>query len=351
MSLKIAAFFATCLLMTSYASSQEPKLLPLTKVGIRTIEDGNETFSFPWYHVKADHNQIVKDKIWQRITAAAGSKTAYIGDYGTIELIEFSKDGGHSSMYTSGMRLFFTRENARFKVAPGKEVGPGEEVAQSKEVGPGKVYIRHWYFDDSKTKGPMRFKSLEHDYVVCLDREPISTFKSYGGKPGCDLDTELSHVIGMIEVEHTYNWKDLPDWKVAPINDQSLIRLRVLRRRYDLPDIRFEKGESNKHEVANRDGVSVASDDVFSRLLYALRSCQWRELNTPHKFSRWPTVTETQIVIATKTGQKTLKIFYDNGAWILNIGDKQYKTAHPLQLFEVQSMVDQLVEKAATATP
>ena len=333
MSFRIAAlftgyFFSAYLMMGSFASSQEPELLPLTKLGVRTIEDGKQKFLFPWYYAKADHNQFLSNKIWPRIAAVPGSKATYIGDYGMTELIEFSNEHGSLSTFEPGMQ-FYDSEKRRLK------------------IGPGKVKIRHWYFDETKKDGPMRFKGRGYDYVVCLDREPESTFKFYGGDPGFNLNTELAHVIGIIELEHTYNWKELPDWKLAPINDQSLIRFRVVRRGFDLPDIRFEKGESNKHTVANRDGVAIAGDDVLNRLLYGLRSCKWRELKTPHEFSRWPTVTETQIVLSSENGQKTLTILYDSGAWVLTIGDKQYKAFHPIQLFDVRSMIEKLVKKSA----
>ena len=47
--------------------AQETELLTIKKIGTRTLEYGKRSYSFPWYHVKADHNQIWFGKVWSGI--------------------------------------------------------------------------------------------------------------------------------------------------------------------------------------------------------------------------------------------------------------------------------------------
>jgi len=115
--------------------SQDTEMLKLNKIGPRKIEEAGKEISFPWYRVKADHQQICSDKIWSRIPAVEGSKTAFIGGYGETEIMQ-ATDDGIVSLFEPGMQFWSMNDKMRLK------------------VGPGKVMPRHWYFDEKKTKGP-----------------------------------------------------------------------------------------------------------------------------------------------------------------------------------------------------
>ena len=307
--------------------SQDTEMRVLTRVGTRKIEEAGKEISFPWYRVKADHQQIRSDKIWSRIPAVEGSKTAFVGSYGETEILQLVDDEV-VSFFEPGMQFLSMDDKTRLK------------------VGPGKVRPRHWYFDEKKTKGPMRFRSENgFQYIVCLDREPVSTFKYFSGKPGFNLNTELDHISAIIEVEHTYDWRALSDWEMISVSPDSLVSFRSKHEVYDKPTMYFEKGSTNKHKAANKDFEGTVDDEILNRLVYALRSCNWKEVAVAHKFGRQPPVSTTKIVLLNAEETQELQIDYDNGAWIMSFDGKQYTTGHPSELFEVRFLVGQQVGK------
>jgi len=291
---------------------------------VREIELGNKAYSFPWYHVAVDHHQIWTNKAWSRIDPLPGSKSVHIGDYGLLEEIEFL-DNGHSRAFLPGVSLYASDDRGL-------------------KVGPGAVYIRRWYFEETLKTGAMRFKGKGHNYLFCLDRVAKKTFETINGKPGTDLATELEHVIGIIEVEHTFDWNDLPDWEMATITKDSFVRFTAARQSPKQFDLAVTKKSNGQHEIAVSDGNGVGGDQIIDRLVYALRTCQWKELKTKHKYSRWPPVVQSKLVINDGV-EKAFYMNYDNGAWVMDVDGKQFKTGHPLGIFDVQGMVRAIVVK------
>jgi len=129
------------------------------------------------------------------------------------------------------------------------------------------------------------------------------------------------------------------------VSPDSLVSFRAKHEAYDKPTMYFEKGSANKHKAANKDFEGTVDDEVLNRLVYALRSCNWKETAVPHKFSRQPPVSTTKIVLKNAEKTQELQMDYDNGAWIMSFDGKQYITGHPAQLFEVRFLVGQRVGK------
>lgn len=296
--------------------------LPITKVGVREIKVGKSVHSFPWYHASADHFAIRSNKVWPRIEPLPGTKSMHIGHYGQMEEIDFS-DAGHSQSWTLGVSLF------------------GSE-RRGLRIEPGPVYIRRWYFEESLNEGPMRFQPKDRHYVFCMDRVAKGTFKTIDGKPGCDLSTELDHVIGVIEIEHTYDWSKLPNWKMASITKGSFVSIRTTRRSTGRPDVSLTKKADGRHEIAVSEGAGFGGDELVNRLVYALRTCRWKELKAPYKYRVWPPVTKTKLVID-DGNEKVFELNYDSGAWLMEFEGKQYQTHHPMGVFAVQAMIREIV--------
>ena len=79
------------LLILSFGCSSHGKL-QIQKIGDRKVVVGDVTYHFPWYHVKADHNEIRSDRVWRRINAPPGTVTSYIAQYGAMEWGEYHDD-------------------------------------------------------------------------------------------------------------------------------------------------------------------------------------------------------------------------------------------------------------------
>ncbi len=313
----------TCTITCSITSAEESNKLLVKKVGDRQLVVHQRKFVFPWYHVKADHNEIVSNSVWRRIDAPPGTKTSYIARYGEIEWHEYQNDT-RDTLICQGLDFAGAGDKRRIR------------------RGPGPVFIRRWCHEERANEGEMRFRSDRH-YIVCLDRIPEPTFTNMAKNPSCDLDTELGHVCGIIEVEHHYDWRSLPNWKHLPIDEKSLLSFDQFRHGYPSDGYNLEyairRTDSGSFDASTPDGSTLATDRIVNLTLYALRSCEWQELKTPHRFRRSPPVTKSRLIVDTARGQKEVNIAYDHGGWFMEFGGKQYVAAYPPLLFTVHSKI------------
>jgi len=296
------------------------------KVGVRKIAHGGKACQIPWYRVRADYNSIETAEFWKKLRSVPGSKTAYTGRYHEMTWCEWFPDGTRGQLV--GWGVDFLQPADSFRVAPG----------------PGEVGIRRWLFEEQQRGQDMAFKGDLHQvryYVFCLDREPVEQWRSLGDDPMCDLDAELEHVIGIIEIEPTFELGEPSSPAVLHVTQESLVTFRHERHG-------VSRGYEQEYAVVRaQDGAlrfeaqglpsAPASPEVVQKLLYAINTCEWRKQSGLHAFAISPPVTRTIVAYRDKKGQsRKVTICYDMGGWFMERFDfTHYASAHPHLLFEV----------------
>jgi hypothetical protein len=158
-----------------------PTLVP-EEIGVRRIALGDKTHNIRWYRIRADDNAIRSGSFWPRIGCPTGTVAAYVGRYQRNEWCEWHADGNtRDQMSAWGVSFVMP---AACRVAPG----------------PGPVNIRWWLFEEKGDGVDLAFRDGRY-YVFCLDRQPVATWTHAANRASCDLDTELEHVIGVIEIQ------------------------------------------------------------------------------------------------------------------------------------------------------
>lgn len=317
------------------AVSEEPSMLSTKLIGSRMLSHGKKAYAFPWHYVEADHNEIRSGSVWRRITPIDGTKSTHLARYGDIEWHEYTEE----AIETIGC------QGIDFRIGSNTSgVGPGE----------GPVYILPWCYEETAKSGEMRFRS-DRDFVICLDRVPVHTFTNIANGHGCHFQDELDHIIGVIEVEHTYNWRTLTDWNPFSLSDQTLVSFTQSRHRSDAEGYVLEyavrRNEPETFDFQTATGTAPADDSIVEKLFYALRSYQWNELPKAHQFERVPPVTRATLVVDDGSGPIEMKIEYDNGGWFMTHRGKHFSMPYPQLLFRVQWEIEKAIENRVAGSP
>jgi len=292
------------------------------KLGVRNFALGEREYKIPWYRARADYNSIETAEFWKRLHCPPETKAAYVGYYHTIEWCEWFDDQKHAQVSAQGMD-FLVREN--FRVNPG----------------PGKVYVRRWLFQEQRRDEGMVFKDKRY-YVFLLDRQPVEQWRTVAKKPGCDMDTDLEHLIGIIEIQPTFEFDERSSSSPLYVTRDSLLVFR--QERHGCPagyeqEYAVVRSKDGTFRCETQKAVSApASPETVQKLLYAFNTCAWTRHNEPHTFEISPAVARTVLECKDKQGRaRTVTISYDKGGWHTDrVESVYYSTGYPQLLFEVQ---------------
>jgi len=293
------------------------------KLGVRNFALGDRQYKILCCRVRADYSAISTTEFWKRLHSVPGTKAAYVGYYHKIRWCEWFNDRTSAQMSAQGVD---------FLVRDGFRVNPG----------PGQVYVRRWLFEEQGRNEVMVFKDGRY-YVFCLDRQPVERWRSLAKEPGCDMDTELEHVTGIIEIEPTFESEKRSSSSPLHLTGDSLLLFR--EERYGGPAAGYEqeyavvRSKDGIFQCENRgEGSAPASPETVQKLLYALNTCEWTRHDELHAFTISPPVTRTVLEYKDTAGQtRTVIVSYDNGGWHTDRFKSAYwSTIYPQLLFEVQ---------------
>jgi hypothetical protein len=208
--------------------------------------------------------------------------------------------------------------------------------------GPGRVNVRQWLYQEQTTNNTMSFRDGLY-YVFCLDREPIKQWLNGAQEPSCDMNSELQHVVSIIEINPTFHFNNLSGSSVLYLTRENLLVYREERYSYFSTSYELEyavvrKGDNNNFECVTPKGSSSASSSVIQKLLYALNSCSWQQQKGPHRFEK-PAVGRTLIEYLDSQGVRDkVVIEFDTGGWHLKHPKKMYySTFFPDLLYAVEN--------------
>ena len=311
---------------------------PTKKLGVRSIAARGKQYKIPWYRVRADYNSIKTADFWKKLRSPQGTKTAYVGQYGKIRWCEWFDGETHAQRCAQGVDFL---GDSRFRVDPG----------------PGRVYLRRWLFDEQRRDEGMVFNDRRY-YVFCLDSQPAEQWRTVDKRPGCDLDGELEHVIGIIEVQPTFELDERSSSPILHVTRESLLAFRS-ERHYAFPESAYEqefavvRAEDGTFRFESKGKKSAAAKlETVQKLLYAVNTCKWAKHGKPHVFEVSPPVTRTVLVYRDKQHQaRKVTICYDMGGWYMDDFDSgHYSTVYPHLLFEVQDDIRELCQAATRTT-
>jgi hypothetical protein len=315
----LAAMFATSPGWAALNAEYTPE-----RLGTRPFTHRDKEYRIPWYKVRADYNSIRTPDLWKRIRSPQETKAAYVGYYHEIRWCEWLDDRTRNRLVAQGVDFLW---NSDFSVHPG----------------PGSVYVRRWLFEEKGNAEAMAFKDKNY-YVFLLDRQPVEQWRSLANKPGCDLDTELEHVIGIIEIEPTFEFDERSSSSPFYVSRDSLLVFRYERHGFsgyaqEYAVVRSKDG-TLRSQAQGAETVP-ANPATVQKLLYALNTCEWRRRTEPHVFEIAPPVTRATLEYRDKLGQtRRVVISYDRGGWHTDRFESAYYfTTRPLLLFEVQEEI------------
>lgn len=286
------------------------------------FEETEKIYGFDWYRVTVDHNQRVENKVWDRIKFPKGTVAAYAARYTTIEF-------GYADNFDETY------------IAKGIDFLYQGDIVQ-KDSSP--VRIRRLFYEEPNLNAAIGFHRGQL-HIICLDRKPISTFKIQD-RPYCDLDTELSHVIAVIEVNETYDWKSL---KARPPFDFDLDCLVSFSRKrhgisggaYNL-EYAIRRDEKNKLVVVNRDGAARAPRELLDKFMYSIRSSRWVEQKSKPNIPANPLVKTEFVYLDEHRRKHTIVLRFHDRSTNVEVDGRYYRVAFPNLLHNVFWMIDQL---------
>ncbi len=206
--------------------------------------------------------------------------------------------------------------------------------------GPGAVRVRWWLYEEQTPNNAMAFRDGRY-YVFCLDHQPVQQWVNQAEEPSCDMDSELPHVVAIIEIHPTFDFGLRPSSPALYLTQDSLLayreeRYRNLSSSYEL-EYAVTRAEGDRFECQTPEGHRTAGPEVIQKLLYALNTCTWQPQKRPHRFED-PAVARTLIAYLDDKGtRKTAIVEYDGGGWHLQYPDKKYySTIFPYLLYEVE---------------
>jgi hypothetical protein len=302
--------------------SAEAAPIPMTLVGTRDFSVGETRLRIPWYRLDADYQATSTADFWKNVEAPAGTKTTYVGHYGEVRWCKWLDDKSHEIMRAKGL-LFMVPDE--YRVTPG----------------PGAVRIRWWLYEEQTPSDATAFRDGRY-YVFCLDRQPVKQWINLAEEPSCDMDSELPHVIAIMEIHPTFDFGPRPSSPALYLTRDSLLayceeRYGNLSSSYKL-EYAVTRKEDGSFELQTPQGRRAAKPEVVQKLLYALNTCTWQPQQRPHRFED-PAVTRTLIAYLDDQGaHKTVIIEYDGGGWHLQYPEKKYySTIFPYLLYEVEN--------------
>jgi hypothetical protein len=305
---------------------KESGKVELRKAGVKVVDAPGKTCRFPWYVADVDYNRIETKEFWASIICPEGTRAACVGRYGDIHWCEFH-DGGSSMMMSTGLDFI---DLGRHPVAPGH----------------GKVHVRWWlHTEEAKGGDEPRFR-MDRYYVFCLDREPQQTWTNLAKEPACDMDTELDHVIGIIEVRPTFDEVGHEPSEAMHLEPGTLKsfreeRLNGLPKTYEL-EYGVERGGDGLLSFVNGTGRRVPADPAtMKKLVYAMNTSGWTKAEKDHTYENAPAVTRTLIDWTDRNGKaRKAAIGYDTGGWFMETDGRFYQAYYPNLLYEVKSEIE-----------
>lgn len=291
-------------------------------IASRTFEIGDEVFHIPWYRYFGNYNAISTKAFWQSVPLPDGVRASYVGYYRRLRWCEWINKRTHRLMRAKGVSFI----NISDYIVP---------------PGPGSVKIRRWLYEETSKQMPARFKD-ERYYVFALDRPPQERWRNGANEPATDLDPELSHVMGIVEVQPTFDSPMKSKDTVLYLTADNLVRFENMRNYSSSSRMDFSVERiSNRFVVRTAKGDRTASPETLEKLFSAINTLEWKaHPRSPH-FDAAP-VAKTTITYQTSDAvEKTVVIEYRDGAWVLrNHDDKFYTTIHPRLLYEVQKDIE-----------
>jgi hypothetical protein len=276
------------------------------------------SLELPWYRVTADHNAIHEGAIWPRVGVPEGTRTAYVMRYDTWR---------HCVSFDGGARALLRMRGLHFVLADEFSVAPGE----------GAVHVRWWEYDETgDPEADMVFREDEY-YVVCLDREPAEQWRNGRDEPACDLETELPHITGIVEVRPAYDLTGHSPSRLLPLTGDSITAWRT-----DRCTVTREP-DTHRFLVRATGGTPRPLPiELTQQLLYALHTCRWRLRTTPLRNPQAPSTIEYRDGAGER---RTVRVVYDMGAWVAHPGgEAPLTTTYPELMIRVNRRIRELLE-------
>jgi len=302
------------------------------KAGVNLVNENGKIFRFPWHVAEADYNRIETKEFWAAIVCPEGTKAACVGQYRNIEWCEWRGDAIYQ-ISSTGVDFI---DLGRHPVTPGR----------------GKVHVRWWLHEEEAKDTDLRFRMGRY-YVFCLDREPRETWKNLAKEPACDMDTELDHVIGVIEVRPMFDDAGHEPSEAVHLEPTTLKsfreeRLSGLTKTYELEQ-GVERGEDGQLSLVDGEGRRASADSAtLQKLLYAVNTAGWVRAEKEHTYDTAPAVTRTLITWMDRDGKaRQAAIGYDMGGWFMKTNGGFYHAYYPYLLNEVGSEIEAKLKEGA----